>query len=421
LKVLVLGGGGREHSLAWRLAQSPSVTKIFASPGNPGIARLAELGGPAATPEACLAVAETLGADVTVVGPEAPLVAGTADLFHRAGRAIVGPTRAAAQLEGSKIFSKELMNEAGIPTARYAVAGTAAEALAALARFEYPVVLKADGLAAGKGVVVATSRAQAEQAIDGLFSGQLAGDAGKQVVIEDFLPGTEVSFFVLSDGETIRPFGFAQDHKTIFDGDQGPNTGGMGAYSADSILTPAQRDDIVARIVRPTVETMAKRGTPFAGFLFVGLMMTPRGPSVLEYNVRLGDPECQTLMHRLDCDLGEVLAAAAQGELHRVEVKWRPEPSVCVVMAAPGYPAAPRLGDPIEGMAEAESTGALVFHAGTRFGAGGVVTAGGRVLGVTARGADLRAAIANAYAGVEAIRFEGMQFRRDIGAKGLRG
>lgn len=420
MKVLVLGGGGREHALVWRLAQSASVSKIFAAPGNPGIARYAELAGQAGRPEEFLALAETLDADITVVGPEAPLVAGVADLFHRAGRAVVGPTQAAARLEGSKIFCKELMDEAGIPTARFAVAGTAAEALAALPRFALPVVLKADGLAAGKGVVVAATRREAEQAIEGLFSGQLAGNAGKQIVIEDFLPGTEVSFIVLSDGETIRPLAPTQDHKAIFDGDRGPNTGGMGAYCDDAILTAAQTDEVMTSIIRPAVETMARRGTPFAGFLFAGLMMTPRGPSLLEFNVRLGDPECQTLMHRLDGDLGEVLASAAQGELHRTKLTWRPEPSVCVVLAAEGYPAAPRTGDVIHGLEDAEAAGAMVFHAGTRFGPGGVETAGGRVLGVTARGATLRAAIRQAYAGVEQISFDGMQFRRDIGAKGVR-
>ena len=420
MKVLVLGGGGREHAIAWRLAQCASVSKIFAAPGNPGIARQAELAGAASQPAEALALAEALQVDVTVVGPEAPLVAGVADLFHRAGRAIVGPTAAAARLEGSKIFCKELMDEAGIPTARFAVAGTAAEALRALAKFEYPVVLKADGLAAGKGVVVARDRAEAERTIDGMFSGELVGDAGKQLVIEDFLPGTEVSFIVLSDGETFRPLAPSQDHKAIFDGDRGPNTGGMGAYSSDSILSLPQTAEVVARIIRPAVETMARRGTPFAGFLYAGLMMTTKGPRLLEFNVRLGDPECQALMHRLDCDLGEVFAAAAQGELHRVDLTWRPEPSVCVVMAAGGYPETPRTGDVIHGLEEAESAGAVVFQAGTRFGPHGVETAGGRVLGVTARGGTLGEAIDRAYGGVGRIQFEGMQFRRDIGAKGLR-
>ena len=245
-----MGGGGREHALAWRLAQSGSVSKVFATPGNPGIAREAELAANAKTPTELLALAGTLGVDVTVVGPEAPLVAGVVDAFQGAGRAIVGPTQAAARLEGSKIFCKELMDEAGIPTARFATAGTAAEALAALPRFEYPVVLKADGLAAGKGVVVAKTRGEAEQTIAAMFSGELAGEAGKQMVLEDFLPGTEVSFIVLSDGETIRPLALAQDHKAIFDGDQGPNTGGMGAYSDDRILPAEQREEILARVIR---------------------------------------------------------------------------------------------------------------------------------------------------------------------------
>ena len=420
MKVLVIGSGGREHALAWRLAHSASVTKVWAAPGNPGIAKWAEcLAVPAPTPENYLVLADAIDADLTVVGPEAPLVAGVVDAFRRAGRAILGPTKAAAEIEGSKIFAKELMNEAGIPTARYSVANTEAEAVAALARFEYPVVLKADGLAAGKGVIIAKSREETLSAVHALFSGQAVGDAGKRIVIEDFLPGTEVSFMVLTDGERFVRLAPTQDHKAVFDGDQGPNTGGMGAYCLDTILTEAQAREVEGRVIAPALATMRRRGTPFTGFLYAGLMLTTKGISVLEFNARLGDPETQTILHRLDGDPAAVFLAAANGALGGHSFRWKREPSVCVVMAAANYPGTPRTGDVIEGIAAAEATGAVVFQAGTRLGSRGLETAGGRVLGVTASGADLRTAIANAYAAVDKIRFDGMHFRRDIGRKGL--
>ena len=421
MKVLVIGSGGREHALAWRLAHSPSVTKVWAAPGNPGIAKWAEcMAVPSPSPENYLVLADAIDADLTVVGPEAPLVAGVVDVFRRAGRAILGPTRAAAEIEGSKIFAKELMNEAGIPTARYAVANTEAEAVAALARFEYPVVLKADGLAAGKGVIIAKSREDALSAAHALFSGQAVGDAGKRIVIEDFLPGTEVSFMVLTDGTRFVRLAPTQDHKAVFDGDEGPNTGGMGAYCLDTILTAEQTREVEQRVIQPALDAMARRGTPFTGFLYAGLMLTAKGISVLEFNARLGDPETQTILHRLDGDPAVVFKAAADGVLSGPGFQWKREPSVCVVMAAHHYPGTPRTGDLIEGVGAAEATGAQVFQAGTRLGARGLETAGGRVLGVTASGADLRAAIGNAYAAVEKIRFDGMHFRRDIGRKGLR-
>ena len=420
MKVLIIGGGGREHALAWRLAQSPSVTALYATPGNPGIARVAQCVPSASNPQAWLRVAESVGADLTVVGPEAPLVAGVVDAFQAAGRAIVGPSARAAQLEGSKIFSKEFLVRARIPTAEFVKAQTEEEALKALDRFGCPVVLKADGLAAGKGVIIANTRAEAEAAVRGLLSGELVGTAGSRLVVEEFLRGEEVSFIVLSDGLHVIPLEPTQDHKAVHDGDTGPNTGGMGAYRDAKILSAGQRAEVMERIIGPTIEQMREEGAPFAGFLYAGLMMTDRGPKVLEFNVRLGDPETQPLMHGLDSDFAEALAAAAHGDLAGARIVWRDEPSVCVVLASAGYPAGPRTGDAIAGIEEAETLGATVFHAGTRLGATGLVTAGGRVLGVTASGPNLERAIEGAYQGAGRIHFDGMHYRRDIGNKGLK-
>ncbi len=408
MNVLILGGGGREHALAWKLAQSSQIKSLTASPGNPGIAQLAHC------------TAHPGPADLTVVGPEVPLVAGVADQLRAQGQRVIGPSAAAAQLEGSKIFAKQIMDEAAIPTARYQVHDDLAAAKHSLIRFEYPVVIKADGLAAGKGVVIAKSRQEAELTLEQMMTGQLVGDAGRQVVIEDFCPGEEVSFIALSDGQNIVPFAPTQDHKAVFDGDRGPNTGGMGTYCDDRILDAATQRTIMEQVMRPAVDQMAKRGTPFTGFLFAGLMLTTSGIRVLEFNVRLGDPETQVLMHRLDSDLGELLAAAAEGQVHRVPLRWKPNPSVCVVLCAADYPALPRKGDAIAGIAAAEATGAVVFHAGTATQDNRLVTSGGRVLGVTASGPTLNEAIRNAYAGVDRIQFAGMHFRRDIGAKGLK-
>ncbi len=400
MKTLVIGSGGREHALAWRLRKSPSVTKVYASPGNPGISQVAE----------CLStgdyldLAERIRPDLTVVGPEAPLVAGIVDRFRARGLAIVGPTAANAALEGSKVHSKRFMQKLGVPTARFEIAESPQAALDALRAFRYPVVLKTDGLAAGKGVIIAGNPAEATAAIASLAC---------PLVIEEFLEGEELSFIVLADGTRAVPFEPSQDHKRVFDGDQGPNTGGMGAYSDSLLLSAAERDRIMDTIVNPVV-----RATGFTGFLYAGLMMTPDGPSVLEFNVRLGDPETQPLMMRLESDWGEVLLAAARGSLGTDQLQWSGEPATCVVLASAGYPGAYESGKPIRGLDAVRS--ATVFHAGTSERNGETVTAGGRVLGVTARGADLAASIATAYAACSAISFEGMQYRKDIGQKGLR-
>ena len=414
MKILVIGSGGREHAIAWRLAASESVDKVYAAPGNPGIARVAECvptGGGA--PEDYRKLAEAVGADLTVVGPEAPLVAGVVDAFRARNLRIVGPTRQAAQLEGSKIFAKQFMARAGIPTARSVTVDNAVDARRQMGGFGYPVVLKADGLAAGKGVIIARNQAEAEQALSGLLSGELVGAAGSRVVIEEFLVGEEVSFIAICDGQNAVPLEPTQDHKAVFDGDQGPNTGGMGAYCDSRILDAAMTRLVMDTVVRPTVDRMAAEGAPFTGFLYAGLMMTAGGPKVLEYNVRLGDPETQPILYRMEGDFASVLAGEAAP-------RWRNDPSVCVVMAASGYPAKPRTGDAISGIEQAEATGAKVFHAGTRMGSAGLETSGGRVLGVTASGATLEQAIAHAYRAAGQVHFDGAHYRKDIGAKGLK-
>ena len=406
MRVLIIGGGGREHALAWRIAQSPEVDRVFAAPGNPGIARVATcLRVGDGSPEACLALAESVDADLTVVGPEAPLVAGVVDAFRARGCAIFGPTAVAARLEGSKVFAKNFLQQSNIPTAGFAAAPDAAAARRALDRFTYPLVIKQDGLAAGKGVVVAEDRPMAEAALASLKP---------PFVIEEFLAGEEVSYIVLSDGRNVLPLEPTQDHKAVFDGDTGPNTGGMGAYCDSRILTAAESCAILDRIVRPTIEA-----TGFTGFLYAGLMMTSDGPKVLEFNARLGDPETQPIMHRLRTDLAPLLLAAARGALPAANLEWAPGPSVCVVLASAGYPGAFPAGKAIHGIEAAEATGATVFQAGTRQASAALETAGGRVLGVTASGPDLAAAIDKAYAAARLIHFDGMHYRTDIGRKGL--
>jgi len=403
------------------LAQGSSIENLYAAPGNPGIARVAECVKPLpSSPEDMARLAESLGADLTVIGPEAPLVVGAVDAFRARGLRILGPTAAAARLEGSKIFAKEFMARAGIPTARFVVIENEAEGRAALDRFPLPVVLKADGLAAGKGVVVARERAQAEQVLQAMLAGEYVGAAGRRLVIEECLFGEEVSFIVLSDGRRVVVFEPTQDHKAVYDGDQGPNTGGMGAYCDTRIVSEAERQTIMERIIQPVIERMAREGYPFQGFLYGGLMMTREGPKVLEFNVRMGDPEAQPLVLRLEGDFAEVLLAAARGDLAGVKLTWKEAPSVCVVMASEGYPGTPRTGLPITGIEDAEALGATVFHAGTKLSPDGLVTAGGRVLGVTASGPDLASAMRRTYEAVAKIRFEGMHYRRDIGAKGLK-
>jgi phosphoribosylamine---glycine ligase len=409
LKILIIGSGGREHALAWSFARSGH--HITAAPGNPGISRLGSC-YPAASGDDYLAIAARENVDLTVVGPEVPLVAGIVNRFRTAGKLIVGPTARAAQLEGSKSFSKDFMKRAGIPTARYITVANSDEAWKAIAEFGYPVVLKADGLAAGKGVVIAHSKREAEDALPALL--------GSRLVIEEFLQGEEVSFIVLSDGKRVLPLQPTQDHKAVFDGDKGPNTGGMGAYCDSGILTAAQTGDILERIIYPTVDRMAAEGNPFSGFLYAGLMMTAEGPRVLEFNARLGDPETQALMHRLNSDFVPALEASARGDLSGANLSWKSGPSVCVVLAAHGYPGQVRTGDEIEGIADAEAAGAAVFQAGTKLEGNRLVTAGGRVLGVTAAGDDLPTAIDSAYRAARLIRFDGMHYRSDIGAKGLK-
>ncbi len=408
MKILVIGSGGREHALCWKLAQSSRTSALYAAPGNPGIAHVAKCHATSDYLEA----AESVDADLTVVGPEAPLAAGIVDRFREKGRRIVGPTAAAARLEASKAFAKEFMMRAGIPTARFTTVNTADEARAALTEFDLPVVLKADGLAAGKGVIIASTREEADQGVNQLLT------PGSSLVIEEFLTGEEVSFIVLSDGVNVLPLEPTQDHKAIFDGDQGPNTGGMGAYCDGRILGEFQKEMVMAQVIYPAIETMRADGHPFTGFLYAGLMMTRQGPKVLEFNARLGDPETQVLMHRMESDFVEPLFAAAHGTLEERELQWRADPSVCVVLAASGYPGSVRSGDSITGIENA--SGAVVFQAGTKLVDHALTTSGGRVLGVTASGDTLRSAMSHTYDAVQKIRFDGMHYRTDIGQKGLK-
>ena len=406
-----MGGGGREHALAWKLAQSPSLTRLWASPGNPGIARHATCVALALTDHgAVVAFCQVQAIDLIVIGPEAPLVDGLADSLRTAGFAVFGPSKAAAQLEGSKRFTKELCARHGIPTAAYESHTTAASARAALARFGLPVVVKADGLAAGKGVTVATTLAEAEAAIDALFD-----EAGASVVIEEFLDGEEVSLFALTDGLTVVAFSAAQDHKRIGDGDTGPNTGGMGAYSPASVLTPALEARAMAEIVVPTVRAMAANGMAFSGVLYAGLMLTAEGPKLIEYNVRFGDPEAQVLMARFEGDLASLLAAVADGRLADVEVpRFVEDYALAVVLAAPGYPGEPRLGDRVHRIDQAEAV-AQVFFAGLKSVGNDLVTSGGRVLAVVATAPNVDEARRRVYDGIAAIDLLQGQFRSDIG------
>jgi len=416
MNILLLGSGGREHALAWKLAQSPRCTRLFAAPGNPGIAEHAELVTLDARDHgAVIAFCEAEQVGLVVVGPEAPLVDGLSDSLRTAGISVFGPSKAAAQLEGSKAFTKELCARHNIPTGAFRRVTNKDEALAALGAFSIPVVIKADGLAAGKGVTVATSLAEAAAAIADIFSGKF-GEAGAEAVIEEFLPGEEASLFAITDGHTIVPFGSAQDHKRVGDGDEGPNTGGMGAYSPAKVLTPLLEGEAIERIIAPTVRAMAEEGMPYSGVLYAGLMLTPSGVQLIEYNARFGDPECQVLMMRFEDDLVDLLLAAAECRLAAAAPpRLSDDTALTVVMAAEGYPGTPKSGGPISGIAAAEAEGAKVFHAGTSLKGGQLVASGGRVLNVTARGSSVSEAQAKAYAAVDKIDFPDGFCRRDIG------
>lgn len=416
MKVLVIGGGGREHALAWKLAQSPRVQHVYVAPGNGGTAADARLRNVAITDPAALAdfvVAEKVA--LTVVGPEAPLAAGVVDVFRARGLRIFGPTRAAAQLESSKAFAKDFMKRHGIPTARYESFTEAAAAHAYVDAQGAPIVVKADGLAAGKGVVVATTLDEAHAAIDTML-----GIPGGRVVIEEFMEGEEASFIVVADGTTVLPLATSQDHKRIFDGDRGPNTGGMGAYSPAPVVTPNVHAKVMQEIIQPTLAGMAKDGHPFTGFLYAGLMIDAQGqPRTVEFNCRLGDPEAEVILMRLKTDLVELLLAATEAKLADVALQWDRRVALGVVMAAAGYPAEPRAGDVISGL-PAEREDLVVFHAGTKAVDGRTVTSGGRVLCVTALGDSVRLAQARALEGVRAIAFDGAQWRNDIGHRAIR-
>jgi phosphoribosylamine--glycine ligase len=421
MNVLLIGGGGREHALAFAISRSPLLTKLHAAPGNAGIAEFAEIEAVDVDDHgAVIAFARANGIGLVVVGPEAPLVAGLADALVAAGIAVFGPGAAAARLEGSKGFTKELCHEAGVPTGEYAWLETAADADAYLMGLDDGrLVVKADGLAAGKGVYMCESLDDARRAVAGIFAGRFG--TGASVVIEEWLDGEEISFFALCDGETALPFGSAQDHKRAFDGDTGPNTGGMGAYSPAGPMTPALEAEIMDRIVTPTIRTMAARGTPFRGVLFAGLMLTADGPMLLEYNVRFGDPEAQVLAMRLESDLLALMLAATEGRLDGEAARWSARAAMTVVMAAKGYPGAYETGSAIRGLdAAAAVPGVRIFHAGTARRDGTLVAAGGRVLNVTAVGRDIAEARARAYAAVDRIDWPGGFARRDIGWRALR-
>jgi phosphoribosylamine--glycine ligase len=416
MNILLLGGGGREHALAWKLAQSPRLKTLYAAPGNPGIAQHAQLVDLDAKDHRAVVdfcIRHSIG--LVVIGPEAPLVDGLADNLRATGTPVFGPGKKAAQLEGSKGFTKDLCKRANIPTAAYERVTSKDGAIAALDDFALPVVIKADGLAAGKGVIIAETREEALEALDTMFSGAF-GAAGEEVVLEEYMRGEEASFFALTDGSAILPFGSAQDHKRVGDGDTGPNTGGMGAYSPARVLTAELEQQVMERIIRPTVETLAAEGTPYSGVLYAGLMLTDEGPKLIEYNARFGDPECQVLMMRFDGDLVELLLAVADGRLaDQGPVELADRTALTIVMAANGYPGTPEKGGVITGIDAAQAGGARVFHAGTAEKDGAIIATGGRVLNVTATGQSVREAQKAAYAAVDAIGFPTGFCRRDIG------
>ncbi len=420
MKILVIGGGGREHAMVWKLAQSPSVERVWCAPGNDGIAEKAEcVALDVKNVEQAAQLAARLGADLTVVGPEVPLVAGVADEFLARGLELLGPGKKAAQLEGSKIFAKEFLRRHEIPTARvYGVVEDPAQARRALTGVKWPLALKADGLCAGKGVLVASRAEEAAEFIARVTEGEF-GEAGKRLLLEEALSGDELSYIILTDGDRFIPMAPARDHKRAFDGDRGPNTGGMGVFSTGQILPDALELEIIERVVRPTLEGLQAEGLPYRGFLYFGLMVTADGPKVLEFNCRLGDPETEAILLRADFDFAEACARAAAGALGDFEARWLADPSLCVVIASEGYPGAPRTGVPIYGLEEAAKVpGVVIFHAGTRRSGPRFETSGGRVLVVSATGRDMAGARRAAYEAVGRIRIAGSHYRKDIGGAG---
>lgn len=420
MKILVIGGGGREHALVWKLKQSARVEKIWCAPGNGGIAQDAEcVAVDAGNVAALAALAEKIAPDLTVVGPELPLVNGISDAFMQRNWAIVGPSQQAAQLEGSKIFSKEFLLRHNIPTAKmYGAYDSPQNAYAALKGVDWPLVIKADGLCAGKGVVLAPDAEAAIQFLEFAMEKNELGPGGRRVLLEETLEGDELSFIILTDAERYAPMVPTRDHKRIFDGNRGPNTGGMGAYSSDDLLPPALRETVITTIVEPTLRGLAKDGVSYQGFLYIGLMLTTEGPKVLEFNCRLGDPEAQAILARMDFDLAEILADVAARRLDPAKLRWKKGASVCVVLASGGYPGKFEIGKKIEGLTCVRSeTGVEVFHAGTRLEQNSVVTSGGRVLGVTAASDSLEKALASVYQAAAKIHFDGMHHRKDIAAQ----
>ena len=417
MKVLVVGGGGREHALVWKIAQSPLVQKVYCAPGNAGTANVAEnIDISADNIDLLLQFATVTGIGLTIVGPEQPLVKGIVDSFEESGLRVFGPSQRAAEIEGSKVFCKDLMKKYGIPTARYE-SFDSLDKVKLFTNEDEPVVIKASGLAAGKGVILCGNGDEARSAIESIMGEKAFGDAGDQVVVEEFLTGQEVSLLAFTDGKTVLPLDSAQDHKAAFDGDKGPNTGGMGAYSPAPVFTKELKQQVVNEIMNPTVRAMAKEGRYYRGILYAGLMLTESGPKVLEFNARFGDPETQPIMMRIKNDIVPIFEACIDGTLKKHSLQWKQEPTVCVVMAAKGYPGSYEKGKEISGLNSSENQDTVVFHAGTKLANGKTLTNGGRVLGVTATGSDINLAIKNAYSMVDKIKWEGIHYRKDIGGK----
>ena len=417
MRVLVIGSGGREHALAWKIVQSPLVKKVFCAPGNAGTANVAEnIDIPSDNVDALLQFAAVTGIGLTVVGPEQPLVKGLVDSFEENGLRVFGPSQRAAEIEGSKVFCKDLMKKYGIPTARYE-SFDSPDQVKLFTKEDEPVVVKASGLAAGKGVILCSNAEEARSAVQSIMQEKAFGNAGDQVVVEEFLTGQEVSLLAFTDGKTVLPLDSAQDHKAAFDGDKGPNTGGMGAYSPALVFTEELKQQVIDEIMIPTVRAMAKEGRYYRGILYAGLMLTESGPKVLEFNARFGDPETQPIMMRIKNDIVPIFEACIDGTLAKQSLQWRQEPTICVVMAAKGYPSSYEKGKEISGLNSDENRQVVVFHAGTKLENGKVLTNGGRVLGVTALGSDINQAIKNAYSAVDKIKWDGVHYRKDIGNK----